>query len=337
MKILGIETSCDETAAAVVEDGKTVLSSCVISQIDLHRPYAGVVPEIASRAHVSNIVPLIRRSLKEADCKAENISGIAVTRGPGLAGALLVGLSAAKALAFVLEKPLIGVDHLMAHIYASFLTESPPSFPFIALLVSGGHTLLLRLRSWTDCTVMGTTIDDAVGEAYDKVARMLGLSYPGGPVIDEWAQKGNERAIEFPKITMYNKKKGNYNFSYSGLKTAVMYYLKKGEKFSLEDICASFQRSALSVLQEKTLRLCEQEHISTLVLAGGVAANKNLRAGFQKIPGLDLHIPPLKLCTDNAAMVAGMGSIGPMEKIFDNPDLKIYSKQNLKMHEGVFV
>lgn len=304
MRILGIESSCDETSAAVVEDGKKVLSNIIYSQIPIHQEFLGVVPELASRKHLETIHPVISRALAEAGCGWDEIDAIAVTREPGLMGSLLVGLTVAKTLAYTQKKPLIPVNHIMGHMYATAL-EHKVEFPFIGLIVSGGHTLLTIWKDWLSYEIIGTTIDDAVGEAYDKTAKLMGLSYPGGPMIDKLFKEGNPNAVDLP-LVMLNKDKDRYNFSYSGLKTAVVYYVKSNPDFKPADLAASFQKKAIDVLVKKTLLASEDFGINRVVIAGGVAANSYLRASFDASP-LDVYIPSLKLCTDNAAMIAGLG------------------------------
>jgi N6-L-threonylcarbamoyladenine synthase len=303
MKILGIETSCDETSASVVEDGKKVLSNIVYSQVPLHKEFSGVVPELASRKHLETIHPVIQKAMEEAETGWNEIDAIAVTREPGLMGSLLLGLTVAKTLAYSRGKPLIPVNHIMAHMYAANL-ENSIAFPFIGLIVSGGHTLLTLWSSWVDYEILGTTIDDAVGEAYDKTAKLMGLGYPGGPVIDKMYHDGNPDAVDLP-LVMLNKDKDRYNFSYSGLKTAVVYYVQKNPGFNQADLAASFQKKAIDVLYKKTLLACEDRGINRVVIAGGVAANSCLREKFNE-SDLEVYIPSLKLCTDNAAMVAGL-------------------------------
>lgn len=304
MKILGIESSCDETSASVVEDGKNVLSSVVFSQIPLHKRFNGVVPELASRNHLEKIHPIIDQALEEASLSWEEIDAIAVTREPGLMGSLLVGLTVAKTLAYTKRKPLVPINHLMGHVYASNL-ENEIDFPFLGLIVSGGHTLLTKWDSWNQYEIIGTTIDDAIGEAYDKTAKLMGLSYPGGPEIDKLAKKGNPLAVKLPLVVL-NYEKDRYNFSYSGLKTAVVYYVKKHPDFNAADLAASFQKQAVDVLYKKTLLAAKDLNINRVVIAGGVAANSYLREVFLSSKKLQTFIPSFKYCTDNAAMIAGI-------------------------------
>ncbi|HLU22718.1 MAG TPA: tRNA (adenosine(37)-N6)-threonylcarbamoyltransferase complex transferase subunit TsaD [Bacillaceae bacterium] len=310
--ILGIETSCDETAASVVKNGKEILSNVVASQIESHKRFGGVVPELASRHHVEQITIVIEEALKEADVTYEDIDAIAVTEGPGLVGALLVGVNAAKALAFAKQIPIVGVHHIAGHIYANrLITEL--KFPLLSLVVSGGHTELVYMKEHGSFEVIGETLDDAAGEAYDKVARTLQLPYPGGPHIDRLAHEGTA-VIDLPRAWL---EEGSYDFSFSGLKSAVINTLhnaeQRGEKISPEDLAASFQASVVDVLVEKTIRAVKEYKVKQVLLAGGVAANKGLRtaldAAFTQIADVELVIPPLHLCTDNAAMIAAAGTI----------------------------
>jgi len=310
MLILTIETSCDETAAAVVRDGRLVLSSVVSSQVAIHAEYGGVVPEIASRKHLEMITPVIRQALDEAGVALAEIEGIAVTRGPGLLGALLVGVSTAKALALARAIPLVGVHHIEGHLLAGFL-EQPVPFPFLGLVVSGGHTHLYRVDGIGRYRILGRTIDDAVGEAFDKSATLLGLAYPGGALIDRLAQSGNPQAVKLPRPLLHD---GSLNFSFSGLKTAVLTHLKKQlalpQGQELHDFCASFQAAVCEVLVKKTVAALQQEGLTRLVVGGGVACNSGLRASLQKMGnerGVELHLAPPKLCGDNAAMLAVAG------------------------------
>ncbi|RDW20039.1 tRNA (adenosine(37)-N6)-threonylcarbamoyltransferase complex transferase subunit TsaD [Oceanobacillus arenosus] len=309
--ILGIETSCDETAASIVKNGTEIVSNVVASQIESHKRFGGVVPEIASRHHVEQITIVLEEALQEADMGWDQIDAITVTEGPGLVGALLVGVNAAKALAFAKQKPLVGVHHIAGHIYANRL-EKEFTFPLLALIVSGGHTELVLMKEHGSYELIGETRDDAAGEAYDKVARMLDLPYPGGPHIDRLAAIGEE-TIAFPRAWLED---GSYDFSFSGLKSAVINKIhnakQRGETLKPEDIAASFQASVVDVLTTKTLRAAKEFNVKQVIVAGGVAANKGLRAGLQaKFSETDipLLIPPLKLCTDNAAMIAAAGTI----------------------------
>jgi N6-L-threonylcarbamoyladenine synthase len=313
MLILGIESSCDETAAAVVENGKRVLSDVVASQVDIHSPYGGVVPEIASRHHLEMILPVIGNALEKARLKPEGVDAIGVTQGPGLVGALLVGLSAAKAMAFALDKPLIGVNHLEGHIQSAFIGSDMPDRPFVCLAVSGGHTALYRVEPDGHSHLLGSTRDDAAGEAFDKVAKILGLGYPGGAVIDKLSLGGNPEAVPFPKAM---KAKDSLEFSFSGLKTAVVNFVHKNGMpgpdgkigpHSLEDVVASFQEAVVEVLVSKSIRAAALCGARDIAVVGGVAANRRLRARIAEETaraGLNLHIPPPRYCTDNAVMIA---------------------------------
>lgn len=309
--ILGIETSCDETAASVIENGRVIRSNIVASQIESHKRFGGVVPEIASRHHVEQITLVIEEALNEAGVTWDQLDGIAVTQGPGLVGALLVGINAAKALAFAHGLPLIPVHHIAGHIYANRLVQEL-EFPLLALIVSGGHTELVFMKSHGDYEVIGETRDDAAGEAYDKVARTLNLPYPGGPQMDRLAQSGSD-TLKFPRAWL---EEGSYDFSFSGLKSAVINALhnaeQRGERFEPEDVAASFQASVVEVLVAKALKAAKAYQVKQLVLAGGVAANRGLRAALEQAcekESLPLVIPPLNLCTDNAAMIGAAGTI----------------------------
>lgn len=304
--ILGIETSCDETAAAVVKGGKRVLSNVVASQVEFHKKFGGVVPEIASRKHIETINLVIQEALEQAQVGYKDLAAVAVTMGPGLIGALLVGAVTAQAIAYAWHLPLIGVQHLVSHLWANFLASREFGFPFVALLASGGHTCLIHAESADNLKLLGETLDDAAGEAFDKVAKLLELGYPGGPIIDKLAKQGNPHAVNFPRALLGSR---DYNFSLSGLKTAVVNYVKreKREHLQIPDICASFQEALLEVLVVKTVRAAKVKRVRQVALAGGVAANSRLRewlAKASKEAGLKLFLPPLELCTDNAAMVA---------------------------------
>lgn len=307
MLLLTIETSCDETAAAVVRDGRQILSSVVSSQIAIHAEYGGVVPEIASRKHLELITPVINQALAEAGITISDIEGVGVTRGPGLLGALLVGVSAAKAIAMAREIPFVGIHHIEGHLLAPAL-EQELSFPFLGLVVSGGHTHLYLVEGVGRYTVLGRTIDDAAGEAFDKTANLLGLGYPGGALIDKLAANGNPQAISFPRPLLHD---GSLNFSFSGLKTAVLTYLKKQQSIprgaELDDLCASFQAAVCEVLSKKTAAALRQTGVKNLVVAGGVACNSGLRCAMQQLVkqyNLQLYFPSPSLCGDNAAMLA---------------------------------
>ncbi|WP_456432203.1 tRNA (adenosine(37)-N6)-threonylcarbamoyltransferase complex transferase subunit TsaD [Thermosulfuriphilus sp.] len=310
MLILAIESSCDETAAAVVEDGRRALSSVVASQTDLHGPFGGVVPELASRRHLEMIVPVVTEALKEASVSISDLDALAVTQGPGLVGALVVGLSFAKAAAMAANLPLVGVDHLHAHLLAIFL-EGSPTFPFVALVVSGGHTSLYFVENFLIYRLIGQTRDDAAGEAFDKVAKLLGLGYPGGPVISSRAQGGNPEAIPFPRARVNG---APFDFSFSGLKTAVVQYVREkqtsGQPLAIDDICASFEAAVVDVLVERAILAAKKTGVKTIVLAGGVAANPRLRTSLKEAgqrEALAVFIPGPHLCTDNAAMVGVAG------------------------------
>ncbi len=309
--ILGIETSCDETSAAVVIKGRKFLSHKIASQIELHKKYGGVVPEIASRKHVEVINPLIRETIEEADIALDSLDAIAVTYGPGLVGALLVGVSTAKALAYGLSIPLVGVHHIEGHISANYIEHPELTPPFLCLVASGGHSHLVWVEHYGKYQVLGQTLDDAAGEAYDKVARTLGLGYPGGPIIDKLAQKGDPHFVEFPRP---NIKEPHYNFSFSGLKTAVINHLhtmkQRGQHYRVEDIAASFQQAVVDLLVNKTMRAAMDKGTQKVVLAGGVAANSALKAHLEEETrrrGIKLYYPTPLLCTDNGAMIACAG------------------------------
>jgi len=323
IKILAIETSCDETAASVIQNGNEVLSNVVISQIESHKRFGGVVPEVASRHHVELITIVIEEAMQEANLKPEDLDAVAVTYGPGLIGALLVGLNAAKAYAFAHDLPLIPVHHIAGHIYANQL-ERKLQFPLVALIVSGGHTELIKMNEHLDFTVLGETRDDAVGEAYDKVARVLGLPYPGGPEIDRLAKEG-EDTYKFPRVYL---DKDSYDFSFSGLKSAVINTLhnerQKNNPINEKDVARSFQESVIDVLTEKTLDAIISEDVKDLIVAGGVAANSGLRGRFETLSekhGFNLYIPALKYCTDNAAMIGAVAYDLYLKKHFADLDL----------------
>lgn len=306
--ILGLETSCDETSAAVIADGRIILSNIISSQVPLHQKFGGVVPEIASRKHIENVMPVVEEALNQAGVKLSDIAAIGVTYGPGLVGALLVGVATAKALSFGANIPLVGVNHLEGHIFANFLGQSELAPPFVALVVSGGHTSLVHVKDYNDFELLGQTRDDAAGEAFDKVARVMNLPYPGGPHIDKLAQLGNPAAINFPRAL---SAKDSFEFSFSGLKSAVLNYLnsakQRGENINCADVAASFQAAVVEVLVSKTLQAVKTANVKRLVLAGGVAANSQLKARLLhecQYRGIILNYPPPILCTDNAAMIA---------------------------------
>ncbi|HEX9012792.1 MAG TPA: tRNA (adenosine(37)-N6)-threonylcarbamoyltransferase complex transferase subunit TsaD [Anaerolineaceae bacterium] len=312
-RVLGIETSCDETAAAVIENGRALVSSVVASQIDLHAQYGGVFPEVASRQHVKTIYPVVEQALAEAHLTLPEIDAVAVTRGPGLAGSLVVGINMAKGLVLGSNIPLVGVNHLEGHIYSAWVypqadPEPPePVFPLLALLVSGGHSELVLISEHLKYQRLGGTLDDAAGEAFDKVARLLGLPYPGGPSIEKAAEGGNPKAFTFPRARL----EGSWDFSFSGLKTAVLRTVRQheeqGKHLPVEDLAASFQAAVVDVLVSKTLKAAQQFKARQIVVAGGVSANRALREAFLSQTEFPIHIPRLSLCTDNAAMIASAG------------------------------
>lgn len=315
MLILGIETSCDETAVALVEDGKIIHANVVASQLKLHKRFGGVVPELASRAHLQAIPLVLKEAYLQAGVSPRDIEGIAVTYGPGLIGSLLVGIAVAKSLSYVYNLPLLGVNHLEGHIHSASLNHSVNP-PFVSLIASGGHTSLIFVRGDGDYELLGATRDDAAGEAYDKVAKLLGLEYPGGPIIDKLAQKGDKDKIKFPRPYL----PGSFDFSFSGLKTAVLYYLRDRKKLSatipelkateIADIAASFQAAVVDVLTEKSLRAVKEMKVKTLVVGGGVTANHSLRKVLReraKESEIEIYMPPPDLATDNAAMIAVAG------------------------------
>ena len=320
--IMAIESSCDETACAIVRGGREVLANVVASQIKIHEEYGGVIPEIAAREHLEAINVVIDEAFKQAGLKGEDITAFAGTVGPGLVGCLLVGLNATKSLALAYDKPFIGVNHLNAHLAANFIdTNLEP--PFVALLVSGGHTQIIKVDSYSEMQIIGETIDDAVGEAYDKVARLIGLPYPGGPKLDKLAQEGNPHAFKLPEA-----KVGGYDFSFSGLKTAVLRLVKSfdGKDMPVNDICASFQECVSSTLFKKVKRALEETGYKQVVLAGGVAANSEIRKKIfsLKDEGYEVYAPIMKYCTDNASMVASSAYF--FDNTFDNIDVEVFSR-----------
>ena len=328
MLTLGIESSCDETSVAVVKDGREILSNIISSQIEIHRLFGGVVPEIASRKHVSAILPVIDLALEEAKITMDDVDIIASTRGPGLIGALLVGLTAGRGLALATGKPFVGVNHIRGHVCANYLTHPDLEPPFVGLIVSGGHSYLIHVEDYIDFTLYGKTRDDAAGEAFDKVARTMDIGYPGGPVIDKLAKEGKE-TYELPRVML---ERGSYDFSFSGLKTAVLNELnnakQKGEEIRVADMAASFQNAVVDVLTEKTYRLAHELGEKKIVLAGGVSANSGLRAAMEKRgaeEGIEVYYPDPILCTDNGAMIASVGYYsymkGEEESVFADPNL----------------
>lgn len=328
--ILAIESSCDETSAAVIKNGK-LLSNKIATQIDIHALYGGVVPEIASRSHLEAISSVVDTALKEAGCILSDMDAIAVTKGPGLVGALLIGVSYAKALAMAAGKPIIGVNHMAGHISANFLLGAKP--PFLCLVVSGGHTMIVRVDSYTEFTVLGSTRDDAAGEAFDKVARVMGLQYPGGAKLDKLADNGDEYAIDLPKAMI---KEDNLDFSFSGMKSAVLNYLNKAkmknEEVNKEDLCASFRRSVVDILVTKLEKAAEQEGLTTIAVCGGVACNSLLRKELKALAernNYDLFIPDAVLCSDNAGMIASQAYYMYLENDFS--DLKLNAVASLEL------
>jgi N6-L-threonylcarbamoyladenine synthase len=309
MIVLGIESSCDECAIALVKDGKQILSHVIATQIELHKPYNGVVPEIASRLHTQWILSVYRQAMEEAGISASEIDGVAVTNRPGLVGSLLVGLSFAKGLSYTLGIPFIGVDHIRAHLYAPHIEHDIP-YPYLGVLVSGGHTVLAKVSGFDEVAVMGTTIDDAIGEAFDKVAKHYGLGYPGGIYIDRLAATGNDRAFDFPNPSLH-KGEHTYDVSYSGLKTAVINQLDQfwdgASEKSQENIAASFQRAAVTILIRRIKKALRDTGLTRIVAGGGVAANSRMRSELSSLQGIDVYYPSLTLCTDNGAMIAGIG------------------------------
>lgn len=329
MNVLGIESSCDETSVAVVKDGREVYSNVISSQIATHQKFGGVVPEVASRKHVEAFNGVLETAMKESGLEFSDIDLVVGTRGPGLVGALLVGLSGAKAVAYSLGVPFVGVNHMFGHVCANYIAHKDLKPPFIGLIVSGGHTYLVKVKDFVDFELVGRTRDDAVGEAFDKVARKMGIGYPGGPIIDKLAKEGKD-VLGFPRVML---EEDSYDFSFSGLKTAVINYLhqceQKNEEYKTEDVAASFQAAVIDVLVEKAFRLTKEENMDKIVLAGGVAANAGLRSALEKRgeeEGVKIYYPDLKLCTDNAAMIA---SAGYFTYISGDYDKKAYAMPNL--------
>ncbi len=333
MIVLGIESSCDETAAAVVANGTRILASTVASQVDVHRPYGGVVPELASRRHIDAIVPVVDQALGKANLDASQIDAVAVTQGPGLVGALLVGFSFAKAYAYALGKPWVGVNHLAGHIHSLFLVPDPPAFPFVTLLASGGHTSLYYVTSHLTAELMGQTRDDAAGEAFDKIAKLLGLGYPGGSIIGKVALQGTPGQITFPRSYLDPRK---FDFSFSGLKSAVRRYVddhRQSFEKEIPDIAAEFQEAVVDVLTDKLITATKFKKCNRMALVGGVAANQRLREQLTMkatTAGLTVDIPPIDLCGDNAAMIAAAGyhslRAGKMGELADD----VYSRKDLR-------
>lgn len=332
---LAIESSCDETACAITRNGREVLANIISTQIDIHKKFGGVVPEVASRKHIENIDPVVQEALDTAGLTFSDIDHIAVTYGPGLVGALLVGLSYAKALAFGLDKPLVGVNHIEGHLSANYIEHKDLKPPFITLIVSGGHTHLVEVNGYGKYEILGKTKDDASGEAFDKVARAMNLGYPGGPIVDRLAKKGNPRAIDFPRACIHEE---GYDFSFSGLKSSVLNYLNSMKMKNIEvvpeDVCASFQAAVVDVLTDKAIKACKDKGYKTITLSGGVASNSGLRDQMADLcarEGIDLRYPPLVLCTDNAAMIACAGYYRYMAGRRDSMDLN--ALPNLKIDQ----
>jgi N6-L-threonylcarbamoyladenine synthase len=329
IRILGIETSCDETAAAVVQNGNKVLSNVIASQVELHAQYGGVFPEVASRQHVKVIYAVAKQALKEAHLDLKELDAIAVTRGPGLAGSLVVGMNMAKALSMSSGLPLIGINHLEGHLYSAWIhldkkdKQKKPQFPLLALIVSGGHTVLIMMEEHLQYQQLGSTLDDAAGEAFDKVARLLGLSYPGGPAIQKTAETGNSLSFNFPRAWL----DGSWNFSFSGLKTAVRRTLQElqaeGKAIKVNNLAASFQAAVVDVLATKTLLAARHFKARDILVAGGVSANRALRKAFLKQKEFTVHIPPLSLCTDNAVMIAATGYYHHLQGAHDKLDMDV--------------
>lgn len=335
IKILAIESSCDETAAAVVVNGRELLSNIIASQIDIHKKFGGVVPEVASRKHVEVINAVVQQALEEAKTDISDIDAVAVTYGPGLVGALLVGLQYAKGLAFSLKKPLIGVNHIEGHISANFIQHKDLEPPFVCLVVSGGHTFIVHMKGYGDFEVIGKTRDDAAGEAYDKIARALGLGYPGGPAIDKLSREGDENAIRFPRANFHDE---SLDFSFSGLKSAVLNYLNKmemtGQEVNKADVAASFQKAVVDVLTDNVIKTCRMRKVDKIAIAGGVASNTALRESLTKagmMYGIQVLFPAPILCTDNAAMIGSAAYFEFMRGV--RSSLNLNALPNLKLGE----
>ena len=337
MLVLGIESSCDETAAALVEDGRKILSSVVASQVEEHKIYGGVVPEIASRKHIEKINQVIEQALEDANVTLDDIDAISVTYGPGLVGALLVGVGAAKAIAYAAKKPLVGVHHIEGHIAANYIEHKDLEPPFLCLVVSGGHTHLVMVNDYGDYEIIGRTRDDAAGEAFDKVARAVGLGYPGGPKIDKLAKEGNPHAIEFPRAHVEDSP---YDFSFSGIKSAVLNYINqcemKNEEINKADLVASFQNAVVDALVSRAMMLVKERNIDKLAIAGGVASNSALREALSSAceeNGIKYYSPSPKLCTDNAAMIGAAGYYDYIKGVRHGFDLN--AVPNLKLGERI--
>ncbi|MDU2585110.1 MAG: tRNA (adenosine(37)-N6)-threonylcarbamoyltransferase complex transferase subunit TsaD [Anaerococcus prevotii] len=330
---MGIETSCDDSSVAILKNDREVLVNLISSQIDIHALFGGVVPEIASRKHLEAINPLIEKALADTNLSYDDIDLISVTKGPGLMGSLLVGISAAKGLSLATDTPLIGANHMQGHICANYLSNKDLEPPFISLVVSGGHTYLCKVNSYTDYEVIGKTLDDAAGESFDKVARKIGLGYPGGPKIDKLAKEGNKDAIDFPRVML---EKGSYDFSFSGLKTAVLNYAHKleqrGEEVNKADLAASFQEAVVDVLVDKSMMLLKETGLKTLAVSGGVAANSRLKERLKEEcdkEGIKFYHPSVILCTDNAAMIAMAGYLNYKNGAVDDNFMKVYPNLEL--------
>ncbi len=338
MKLLALETSCDETAFAVLEDGEKVCANLVASQEELHRRFGGIVPELASRRHMELILPLAQETLKEAQVRLDEIEAVAVTNGPGLIGSLVIGVSFAKALSYARGIPLLAVDHINAHFLAAFLEEEKPSFPLVALVVSGGHTALFYVKDYLEFYLLGQTRDDAAGEAFDKVAKLLGLGYPGGRIISRLAEEGDPERIPLPRPLL---NKDVFDFSFSGLKTAVVNFVndlrRKGLPVPVHDLCASFEKAVVEVLVTKTLNALKFTGVKNLVVAGGVAANKRLRQTLREEAakgGFRLFLPRPAYCTDNAAMVGVCGYHKWRRRAFADLELDVYARSHFPRYQG---
>ncbi len=335
LTILGVESTCDETACSIVRNGRDLVASVISSQIEIHKPYGGVVPEIASRKHVENIIPVLDECFTQAGTSLDQIDGVAVSYGPGLVGALLTGISVAKAIAWSLDIPLLGVNHIEGHIFANFLTHKDLQPPFLALIVSGGHSHIVYVKDYLKYEIIGKTRDDAAGEAFDKTARVLGLGYPGGPLIDKMAKEGNDTAFDFPKTKFSDNP---YDFSFSGIKTAVINQINsmkmKGQSYRVEDVAASFQKAVVDVLVRNTIEAAKEIGMKTVCLAGGVSANSLLRKTMEEEgqkSGIQVYYPDLVYCTDNAAMVAATGYYYYMNEKFS--DLTLNAVPNLRIDD----